>query len=100
MNLIDFQRKLLAVARADQPSAHVPLAFEKRVRAQLAFRPVDPWLEWAKALWRAAAPCVGVLVVLGAWTVGAAALAPADLSADADLEAAVIAAVNAPGEGE
>ena len=47
----------------------MPYAFEKRIMARLAARPVvDDWALWARALWRAAAPCVAIMLLLGAWS--------------------------------
>ena len=68
MKLADLEKKLIAVARANPPSLHVPLAFEKRIMALISGCPVyDLWADWAKGLWRAAAPCVAVMLVLSAW---------------------------------
>ena len=69
MNLDDLQKKLLAEARANPPGDRVPFAFEKRITALLKSRPVvDPLSLWARALWRAAAPCAAIMLVLGAWS--------------------------------
>ena len=69
MNLIELQRKLIAVARANPPSDRVPLAFEKRILALISARPaLDRWAAWARALWYAAAPCVAIML-LSAWVV-------------------------------
>ena len=69
MNLAELERKLIAAARANPPSERVPHAFEKRIMANLAARPVaDDWALWARALWRAAAPCVAIMLLLGAWS--------------------------------
>jgi anti-sigma-K factor RskA len=69
MNLNELRRKLLAAARFHAPSAQVPHAFEKRILARLAARPVASlWELWGIALWRAVAPCVAVLVLAGVWT--------------------------------
>ena len=69
MNLAELERKLIAAARANPPSERVPYAFEKRIMARLAARPVaDDWALWARALWRAAAPCVAIMLLLGAWS--------------------------------
>ncbi len=58
---------MLAAARANPPSEHVPLAFERRILAHLTAKPaVDLAALWARALWRAAIPCVAVTVLLGA----------------------------------
>lgn len=66
MNLEDLQKKLLAAARANTPEDHVPYAFEKRVLARLASQRVDGSVLWARALWRAAVPCVAVTILLTA----------------------------------
>jgi hypothetical protein len=69
MNLAELERKLIAAARANPPGDRVPYAFEKRIMARLAVRPaVDHWALWARALWRAAALCVAVMLLLGAWS--------------------------------
>lgn len=65
MNLEELQKKLLAAARANPPQDRVPYAFEKRVLARLAAQPaVDGSVVWARALWRAAIPCVAVTVLM------------------------------------
>ena len=62
------QRKLIAAARANPPSDRVPYAFEKRVMALLAGRSLpEPLVLWARGLWQAAASCVLVALLLGAW---------------------------------
>lgn len=67
MKLDELQKKLLAAAKANPPADRVPLAFEKRVLANLSARPVaDISALWAQALWRAVIPCVAVMVVLAA----------------------------------
>ena len=69
MNLTELQKKMFAVARANPPSDHVPYAFEKRIMARLhAPLPLDLWALWGRLLWRAAAPCVAIMVLLSAWT--------------------------------
>jgi hypothetical protein len=69
MNTEELRKKLLAAARANPPGDHVPLAFEKRILANLAAKPVaDLAALWARALWRAAVPCVAVTVLLGAFS--------------------------------
>ena len=67
MKLEQLRQKLLAVARANPPADRVPFAFEKRIGALLRAQPApDSWAFWAHALWRAALPCVGVMLLLGA----------------------------------
>jgi hypothetical protein len=69
MNLAELQKKLLAAARANCPSDAVPYAFEKRVMAHIASQSaVDIATLWNRILWRATAPCVAIMVLLGAWT--------------------------------
>jgi hypothetical protein len=82
MNLDELQQKLIAAGRADRPSERVPYAFEQRVMARLKARPaLDDWALWACALWRAAAPCAAIMLLLGAW----ALVAPASSTPTTDL---------------
>ena len=68
MNFDELERKLIAAARTEAPDDRVPLAFAKRIMARLPIRPVaDEWALWSRALWRAAAPCVGIMLLLSAW---------------------------------
>jgi hypothetical protein len=68
MKLVDLEKKLIAVARANPPSDRVPPTFEKRIMALISSRPVhDLWAVWAKGLWYAAAPCVAVMLLFSAW---------------------------------
>jgi hypothetical protein len=68
MNIAELQKKLLVAARANGPDDRVPYAFEKRVVALLASRPVvDKWVLWTRGLWQAAASCVAIALLLGAW---------------------------------
>jgi hypothetical protein len=69
MNLDELQRKLIAAARSHPPRSTVPYAFERRVINRLKSLGVaDSWALWGKALWRAAAPCVALALVLAAWS--------------------------------
>jgi len=95
MNLDELQRELIAADRANPPSDRVPFAFEKRIMARLPARPrPDEWALWSRALWRAAAPCVAVMLLLSAWSFFAPnTSAPAnDLSQD--FENTLLAAVD------
>jgi hypothetical protein len=68
MNLAELQKKLIAAARTNVPGDGVPYAFEKRVMALLASRAAtDNLALWARGLWRAAAPCVAIALLLGVW---------------------------------
>ena len=69
MNLDNLQQKLLAAARAQLPGDAVPYAFEKRILARITSQPVtDLAAGWVSGLWRAAATCASLCVLLGAWT--------------------------------
>ena len=69
MKLDRLQEKLLAAARAHPPGDRVPFAFEKRVLARLMESPVpDVVALWSRALWRAAAACVAIALLLGVWS--------------------------------
>lgn len=58
-------QKLLAAARANAPSTHVPFAFEKRIMAHLPARGLpDLWTAWGVLLWRAVAPCCVVMLIV------------------------------------
>lgn len=85
MHLPELHKKLITVARANPPADHVPYAFEKRIMARLHTPlPLDLWALWGRLLWRAAAPCVAVMLALGAWTfVGQPFSDPADTLAEA-----------------
>jgi hypothetical protein len=69
MNLDHLQKKLLSAARSQVPSDHVPYAFEKRILARLLTPATfDRSAIWARALWRAAAPCVALTLLFGVWS--------------------------------
>ena len=69
MSMAELQKKLLAAARANPPADNVPYAFEERIMAQLPAKPASDILAtWNRTLWQAAAPCVAVMLLLGAWT--------------------------------
>jgi hypothetical protein len=86
MNIDKLERKLIAAARANPPSDAVPYAFEQSIMTRLRSVPaLDAWTDWSRALWRAAAPCVAVAVVLGVWT----AFSPETGAASTDLSQAL-----------
>lgn len=65
----ELQRRWLAAARTHPPSDTVPYAFEKRIMALVkAQGKVDLWALWNQMLWRAAVPCVAIMMMVGAWT--------------------------------
>jgi peptidoglycan/LPS O-acetylase OafA/YrhL len=68
MNLEELRNNILAAARANRPSERVPYGFEHRIMARLTLRPaLDQWAFWARALWRAAAPCVAMMLLIVFW---------------------------------
>ena len=94
MNLAELQQKLIAAARAHPPSGHVPYAFEKRITARLALRPaLDAGALWARALWRAAASCVAVVILLSVLTLFVPRSSPRYSDLSQDFESTVFAAV-------
>jgi len=69
MNIVELQRRLIAVARNSAPSDRVPFAFEKRIMACLsATHALDRSAFWVRALWRGAASCVAILLLLSVWS--------------------------------
>ena len=94
MNLVLLTQKLIASSKANPPSNQVPYAFEKRIMAQLRGRPVlDLWGQWAGALWRAAVPCLGIMVLLSAWSLFVPSATPASTDLSQEMDNAVLAAV-------
>jgi hypothetical protein len=69
MNLADLERKLIAAARRHPPDDRVPHAFAKRITALIGARAVpDYWAFWAHGLWRAAAACFVIAMLLGVFS--------------------------------
>jgi hypothetical protein len=95
MNLDQLERKLIATAQANPPNDRVPYAFEKRIMARIAARPaVDGWALWARALWRAAAPCVAIMLALTVWSFYDHHTSTASNDLSQDLEKTLLAAVD------
>jgi hypothetical protein len=87
MNVDQLHDKLLAAARALPPGGAVPYAFEKRIMAALASQtPVDVWTLWSRSLWRAAAPCVAIMLAVSLWAAleGSRTTTSSSLAADLD----------------
>ncbi len=94
MNLAELESKLLAAARAQRPSDRVPYAFEQRITARLLTQPkTDEWALWARALWRAAAPCLALMLLLAAWSWLAPAGSPQTMDLSQEFDNTVLAAV-------
>jgi len=101
MNLEQLQQKLLTAARAHPPSDRVPYAFEKRILTCLTAKPApDHWAFWARALWRAAAPCVALTLLFGVWSwIGTMNSVTTDTEEFSQhFEQTMLAAVDAPEE--
>src|SRR2546425_757159 len=94
MNLLELRRKLLAAARSNPPGAEVPYAFETRIMSRLAALPqIDEWAWWARALWRGAAACLAVALLVSVWSFHSMSGQSAT-GRDLDLEEAVLDSVN------
>jgi len=100
MNLADLEKKLIAVARRCPPDDRVPLAFEKRITALVQTHQVlDDWTFWARGLWRAAAACFAIAMLLGIFSIlspGNGTAGTSDLSDD--FENTMLADVNQESE--
>jgi hypothetical protein len=89
MNQPDFQRKFYKAAARLPEQDRVPYAFEKRIMANLDAMVTDVRAVWGRFLWRAVAPCLGVMLVttiLTSVTGETESFAP-------DLESAVLAPI-------
>ena len=77
------------IAREVPRDERVPYAFEKRIIAHLRSAPeLDTVTLWARGLWRAAAPCLAIMVVASLVSIS---FSPETPESDIDLETAVIA---------
>jgi hypothetical protein len=71
--------KLIAAARACPPGDNVPYAFEKRIMSLLKARgATNHALVWVHGLWRAAASCMLLALLLGVWAFFNPAVASGD----------------------
>ncbi len=95
MNLGALQNKLTAAARLNQPSEHVPYAFEKRIMALIAERTATAQRNlWVRGLWQAAVSCVAVAVVCGTVSVFAPATSDNGNDLSQDFENTLLASVD------
>jgi hypothetical protein len=95
MNLAQLERKLIAAARAHPPGDQMPYGFEKRILARLVARPpLDRSALWAGALWRAAAACAAIALLLGAWSFFAPQGGGSASDLSQDLEQTLLAAAD------
>ena len=94
MNSENLARKLIEAARAERLSERVPYAFAKRVTARLSARPaLDLSAVWARALWRAAVPCIAIPMLLGFWAASSAKSPAQDTSLAQEFEDTLLASV-------
>ncbi len=64
----DIYERLIRAARKLPENEQAPYAFEKRIMAQLRdVKPVDNVAMWALGLWKAAVPCVAVMLLITTW---------------------------------
>ena len=63
--------RFLRFARNLPANEHVPYAFEKRIMARLReLLTPDPLIHWSRMLWRAVAPCLGVMLLAVLFSAG------------------------------
>lgn len=89
MQLDRLYARLIAAARLDTPSDHVPYAFEQRVLACLGGRRrADAWTAWSALLWRAVLPCAAIMLLAGVGSVWVGAVEDLGTDLGTDLELA------------
>ncbi len=99
MNWSELQIKLISAARACPPDQSVPYGFEKRIMACIrAAASPDHWALWSKALWRAAAPSIGVLMLLGIFSYYSENNNRLHETLDTQLENTILAVIDHPGD--
>jgi hypothetical protein len=86
MNNDRLQNNFWSAVRALPPSDSVPYAFERRIMAALkGTEPLDLWAFWGRSLWRAAGPCIAIMLAVSLWTVVDGSVnASSNLAADLD----------------
>jgi hypothetical protein len=95
MNVDDLQRKLIAAARENPPGDRVPYAFERRIMAHISSRPLpDRWAQWAAALWRGAAACVAITLLLSAWSYYSASSTASTTDVSQQIENTLLAGID------
>jgi|SRR4051812_18992457 len=95
MNVVDLEKMLIKAARQERPSDKVPFAFEKRIMELVRPLPApDSWGLWASALWRAAVPCLALMVALSVWSFVPRTSAPASSNLPQDMDNTVLAAID------
>ena len=94
MKISDLEEKFWTTARTLPLDERVPYAFEKRIMTLVKSRgAVEPLAFWSRVLWRAAAPCIGVMLAVGAAAMlqNGQVLATMEDEGYADFETAMVA---------
>ena len=95
MNVVDLEKKLIQAAKQNTPSDKVPYAFEKRIMAFLEPLPTpDCWGLWAGALWRAAVPCLVLMLLLTVWSFVPTSTPSSSTSLSQEMDNTVLAAID------
>jgi len=64
----DIFDRLIRAARRIPENDQTPYSFEKRIMSQLRdVKPVDNVAIWALGLWKAAVPCVAIMLLITTW---------------------------------
>jgi len=82
--------EFLKLARELPQNERTPYAFEKRIMAHIGRGPVDTVSEWTHLLWRAMAPCVGIMLLVVVVSLASMSSEPSS-EEGADLESTVFA---------
>ncbi len=65
----DIYDRFVQTARRVPSDERVPFGFERRIMAHLHDQPaLDPLSFWVLGLWRAAVPCLAVMLLITAWS--------------------------------
>ncbi|HOX01847.1 MAG TPA: hypothetical protein P5555_06460 [Candidatus Paceibacterota bacterium] len=99
MNADQLVNALLAAARAHPPRDEAPDDFARRIMARVSQQP-PPRIPraWSPTLWHAAAPCLGLMLLVSVWSALASYYLDPDPLLDDHLENTVFAALPNPGE--
>jgi hypothetical protein len=98
MNVNLLHEKLIRAAKQAEIPDAVPYAFEQRILARVRSEPIiDALTLWGRALWKAAVPCVGLMLVLGVATTRMPGSSPTVAQSDdlsTELETTLMASVS------
>jgi len=97
MKWSNLEQALFSAARRIPADDRVPLAFEKRIMSRLSSGGAKDLISmWAAGLWRAAGPCLGVMMCLVVWS--AVIEPPSQDHLALDLESTLLAPLDEIGE--